>query len=257
VIVLLAALGRLAPGGFRNIVAPAIALAFTGLTGLLLIGDLKRPDRFYFLFTKPNPRSWLVRGSYIIVAYSGIVTLWLAAGVLLDVSPGPLLLACGALGVAAAGYTAFLFAQAKGRDIWQSPLLLWHLLSQASLGGSAILIVAGVLGAIPAAAIRELDQVLLAAIVLVGAMTAGEIWTTHESEEARLAWETLTHGAMSARFWLGFVAAGVVLPVVLLALALSGGQFPELSVAAAIVALFGLLLYEDLWRQAGQAVPLS
>ena len=29
--------------------------------------------------------------------------------------------------MASAGYSAFLFAQARGRDFWQSPLLFWHL----------------------------------------------------------------------------------------------------------------------------------
>ena len=33
--------------------------------------------------------------------------------------------------VMVAGYTAFLFGQAEGRDLWQSPLLFWHLIVQA------------------------------------------------------------------------------------------------------------------------------
>ena len=32
------------------------------------------------------------------------------------------------LALGAAGYSAFLFAQAEGRDFWQSPLVLPHLL---------------------------------------------------------------------------------------------------------------------------------
>ena len=38
-----------------------------------------------------------------------------------------------------AGYTAFLFGQAEGRDLWQSPLLFWHLLPQAVLVGAGAL----------------------------------------------------------------------------------------------------------------------
>lgn len=38
-----------------------------------------------------------------------------------------------------AGYTAFLFGQAEGRDLWQSSMLLWHLLAQAALPGSGSL----------------------------------------------------------------------------------------------------------------------
>lgn len=257
VVALLAVLGWPAADRFSNIAAPSIALAFIGLTGILLVGDLKRPDRFYFLFTKPNLRSWLVRGSYIIVAYSGAVTLWLVAGVFLGATPRPLLWACGALGVATAGYTAFLFAQAKGRDFWQSPLLLWHLLVQAALGGSAILVIAGALGGAASPTIRELDQFLLVAVAVAGAMTVGELWGVHESEDARLAWKTLAYGTMRGRFWFGFMGNGVVVPVVLLAWALSAGPLFGLSIAAGATALMGLLLYEDIWRRAGQAVPLS
>ena len=43
-----------------------------------------------------------------------------------------------ALAVVAAVYTAFLFAQAKGRDFWQNPLLSVHLLAHALLAGSAV-----------------------------------------------------------------------------------------------------------------------
>ena len=56
--------------------------------------------------------------------------------------PAPLLRMRAALvlallaGGAAAGYTAFLFGQAKGRAFWQSPLLLPHLVVQAALAGA-------------------------------------------------------------------------------------------------------------------------
>lgn len=40
-----------------------------------------------------------------------------------------------------AGYTGFLFGQAEGRDLWQSPLLFWHLLVQAGMVGTGALLV--------------------------------------------------------------------------------------------------------------------
>src|SRR5260370_40434610 len=42
--------------------------------------------------------------------------------------------------VLSAIYTAYLFAQAKARDMWQNPLLPPHLLVQALLLGSAVLL---------------------------------------------------------------------------------------------------------------------
>ena len=62
---LLMILGRGQEGPLMNVVSPVLALVFTGLTTGLLVFDLKRPDRFYYLLTKPNLRSWLVLGGYI------------------------------------------------------------------------------------------------------------------------------------------------------------------------------------------------
>ena len=42
-----------------------------------------------------------------------------------------------------AGYTAFLFGQAEGRDLWQSPVLFWHLIAQAVMVGAGALLLIG------------------------------------------------------------------------------------------------------------------
>jgi len=42
--------------------APVAGGAFLGLTGLLLIWDLEHPERFLYIFLRPQWRSWLVRG---------------------------------------------------------------------------------------------------------------------------------------------------------------------------------------------------
>ena len=60
-----------------GVAVPATALIFTCVTAVLLVADLKRPDRFYFLLTRPNPRSWLVIGAWILIAYGAIAALWL------------------------------------------------------------------------------------------------------------------------------------------------------------------------------------
>ena len=63
-------------------------------------------------------------------------TLWLLAGlsaslVALHLLAWPM----AVVAAATAGYSAFLFGQAEGRDFWQSPLLLPHLLVAALVGG--------------------------------------------------------------------------------------------------------------------------
>ena len=46
--------------------SPLVAGLFLALTGILLVWDLKRPGRFYYLLTKGNQSSWLVRGAWIL-----------------------------------------------------------------------------------------------------------------------------------------------------------------------------------------------
>src|SRR5215467_3617372 len=120
--------------------APVISGFFLALTLLLLITDLKRPDRALYLILKPNPTSWLVWGAYMLGIFGLIVSAWFVAALtgFSDLIHW-LLIPAALSGAAGAGYTAFLFGQAEGRDFWQSPLLLPLLLVQAVLGGSGAL----------------------------------------------------------------------------------------------------------------------
>ena len=112
------------------------------MTSALLVFDLKRPGRFWYLLVKPNFTSWLVWGGYILTAFGGLATAWLAAAILdrpeaLRTMFAPAI----PLSLAAAGYTAFLFWQAKGRDFWESRLLLPHLLAQALVAGASTMLI--------------------------------------------------------------------------------------------------------------------
>jgi Fe-S-cluster-containing dehydrogenase component/formate-dependent nitrite reductase membrane component NrfD len=240
--------GGEADSALVRLTSPALALAFTGATALLLVFDLKRPDRFHYLLFKPNPRSWLTIGGYILIAYGVASSLWLAYGWLRSAPPPWLVAASGGAAIAAAGYSAFLFAQAKGRDLWQSPLFLWHLLAQAGIGGSAALLLAG--GSETA---RFLERALVVSLSLHLAMAAAEVVLPRASEDAELATGLLKRGALSGRFWGLAIGAGTLVPLALLAFAAS----PAASALASLLALAGLWVFEDLWVEAGQAVRLS
>ena len=47
-----------------NVVGPAIAVVFGTVTAVVLIADLERPERFYYILIRPNWRSWMVWGAY-------------------------------------------------------------------------------------------------------------------------------------------------------------------------------------------------
>jgi len=225
--------------------APAVSLLFLGVTGLLLIWDLRHPLRFYLIFTRHQWRSWLVRGSFIIGAYGAAVTLYLLGSV-----AGSVLVRQVAAGfavplaIATACYTAYLFAQAKARDLWQSPLLAPHLAVQALLAGAALTLpLARWLG--PGTAVTGAEVLLCGTAAAHVLLTGGEITITHPTEHAHLAAAAMTRGRYARFFWPG---------VALVAIAAAA---PWIGVAAAPLALVGLLAGEHCYVQAGQSVPLA
>src|SRR5437588_3064173 len=122
-------------------VAPVLSGAFLAITGGLLVWDLEHPERFFLIFTRPQWRSWLVKGAFIIAAYSLVLAVHFLSSLLGNRSVQRWLILPGLpLAVLTAIYTAYLFAQAKARDMWQNPLLPPHLLIQALLVGSAALL---------------------------------------------------------------------------------------------------------------------
>jgi len=245
-------------GGWETlytVAAPALSLLFLALTALLLVVDLKRPERFAYILLKPNWRSWLVWGAWILMAFGAAGALWLVGGLtgahaLIETIAVPAIV----LALAAAGYSAFLFGQAEGRDFWQSPLVLPHLIAAAVVAGAAGLIVTATVLAQPGA--LPLGPVLVGALAIHGGLLGIELFSRHPVRDVALAARLITHGAYRGRFWAGVVAGGVLAPIVLL-LAQAAFASSALSALAALLALAGLWLWEDLWVKAGQSVPLS
>ncbi|MEX2223918.1 MAG: 4Fe-4S dicluster domain-containing protein [Candidatus Rokuibacteriota bacterium] len=246
--------GFLTADTLTGLAVPAIGLAFLLLTTLLLVFDLKRPERFLYLIFKPNPRSWLVLGGFILFAAGVLGTLWLLAGLIGSLVALQLLAwPMAVVAAATAGYSAFLFGQAEGRDFWQSPLLLPHLLVAALVAGSASLLLAARAVGSASFVVGGLGLVLWASLLVSALVLGAELFTPHGTEEARRAARLLTHGPFRAALWGGVAAAGIALPLVLLLSA----SVPFGSELAAVLALGGLWLWEELWIRAGQMLPLS
>lgn len=242
---LLMAIGALEPtSALWQWFAPLAGLAFMAVTGVLLIWDLEHPERFHYIFLRPQWKSWLVRGGFILSGYGGILTLHLLAAYL-GRSEATVLLAWAGVPLAlmAAVYTAYLFAQAKARDLWQSALLPPHLAVQAVVAGAAALLLA-----VPESewGAQSVAQLVLAGATLVHLlMVAGEITLPHPTTHARLAVREMTAGRFR-----NFFRAGIVLGAV-------GLLAPWLGPVVGLVALVGLLAYEHAFVQAGQSVPLA
>ncbi len=57
-----------------NVISPALSLLFLAATMILLVLDLKKPGRFFFLLTKPNLDSWLVLGGYVLMIFGFLLS---------------------------------------------------------------------------------------------------------------------------------------------------------------------------------------
>jgi Fe-S-cluster-containing dehydrogenase component/formate-dependent nitrite reductase membrane component NrfD len=238
---------------------PAIiaALFFLGVTTLFLVVDLKRPDRFLFTVFKPHWGSWLTRGTYILLGYGALLVLWL--GLWLFARPGvPLSVLVGVAAVFTSIYTAFLFGQAEGRDLWQEPLLPASLLAQATIAGSAGLAFVAVAASVPAGLLHVLVLVLLGAVLAYTGLLTLALVMPHPTANAAWGMRELLHGTQARQFWVGGVAGGIVIPMALLLMALaSTAAAPFLTITAGLLVLIGLVAYEDAFVRAGQAAPLS
>jgi len=250
--------------GLAWLAAPALGLGFTAATGVLLVWDLKRPERFLYIFTKPNPTSWLVWGSLALTAFAAVSGGWLAAALAARatlLSPGALALVVRALSwagipaaAASAGYTARLFAQAEGRDLWQSKLLLPHLLAQAAVAGSgALLALAGFSGR--TGAVRALSRVLAGGTAANLGLMASEYYGTHPTANGEAAAHLVTHGRYARLFKLGAVGLSTLSGA--LALAGARGRHRRWAAVGGLAAQAALVAYEAVFVRAAQDVPLS
>ena len=230
-----------------------ISLIFLAITGALLILDLGRPERFIYTLLRPQWRSWLTRGSYIITAYGGLLTVWLLLwyfgqmNALKYVEPAAIVFA-----LLTAVYTAFLFAQAKGRDFWQSPMLGLHMIIHAVMAGGAVVFISNYFQPVTSGFSRVPLHLTLGAIVFHLLTVAIELTTTHSTDDAHAVAKMIRDGEFSNKFWFGMVLIGNVVPLMSLLL----GPASVVPVAGVLI-LIGLWFAEDIWVKAPQCIPLA
>lgn len=239
-------------GSLWDLTNAIVGGVFLGLTGLLLIKDLEHPTRFIRIFTKPQWKSWLVRGSFIIAVYSIVLLIQFIFGVF-GFSGGLLLAVLGLVfGGMTAMYTAFLFAQARGRDLWQNPTLPLHLFSQATLAGAAVYSLLILFIPLPATAVSIVHITLIVALAVHLILIFSELVIPHPMIGAKRAANQMIYGRYRSYYWTGLIV-GALLPLLIGLVSLN----LVVAAVASILALIGLLAYEHAYVQAGQSIPLS
>jgi formate-dependent nitrite reductase membrane component NrfD len=163
------------------------------------------------------------------------------------------------LAIGVAIYTAYLFSQAEGRDLWQSSLLPFHLLVQSIMAGSGVLLI--ILFFLPSAP-EEMTTVagiafIVALLVDLFVLLVGEFSIPHASEVAARAAHEISHGHYKNSFWWGSIGLGHVVPLILAIVAALMTSQPVIGAVAGLCAVIGLYLYEYAFVMAPQEIPNS
>ncbi|MBT4431123.1 MAG: polysulfide reductase NrfD, partial [Nitrospinaceae bacterium] len=227
-------------------------------TGALLITDLRRPERFYYILIRPNWGSWMTWGTYFI-ALDGIFTvLWILSAMSgAEGAMNTLYWPTIVMGSLASIYTGFFFAQGAARDLWKG--------SENTVDIAVQTVVKGAAGLIFFATIFPISG-KIPALVFLGSILAGSLMLhlaillfstlIHRFGSAPLerAVDLLVSGPLKCEFWGGAIAMGCAIPIMLIWWLGMGGMG---ALLAAILATAGAYYWDRVWVKAGQAIPLS
>lgn len=232
------------------------SIVFLLFTGILLVMDLDRPDRFLNVLLRPSWSSWLVRGGYAITIFGGLlVALGLTHFIEWYRFTNVILMATLVIAVVVAVYTAYLFAQAKGRDFWQSPTLALHMLVHSLMAGSVVFLIFSMIFSMQSEWIPYLSSALIATIV-INLVTMGiELTTTHPTQLAAKTVSLITRGRYKNRFWWGVILAGNIIPLILMII--PGTMSAAVLIGAGVLVLVGIYITNDIWVESPQTLPLS
>ena len=239
------------------------AMVFMLATVILLIKDLSQPKRFLSILLRPQWKSWVARGAYILVSFTAFAGLWwLVEGAvhmkwlsnfIIASSLRPVF-AWITLPLALFGviYTAFLLGQAEGRDMWQSNLLPFQLFAQSMMVASGMFLILNLFVSVPADLQTLLTWLFPVSIAINLLLTFANKFNSFASEVAMLGHREMTNGRFRNHYWWGGIGLGHVLPLVLF-LAFSSIALP----VAVLCAFVGLFFYEYAFVMAPQHIPNS
>ncbi|KAA3608972.1 MAG: 4Fe-4S dicluster domain-containing protein [Planctomycetota bacterium] len=240
--------------GYDGGLFPEIAaLFFLAITSFLLVHDLGKPERFLKILLRPNLKSWLVLGTYFLIGFGALTSASLVARLAgwPEVANGLRWLNLP-FALMTSGYSAFLFAQCKGRDLWLEKGLFATLILRAVLLGGAVATF------FPQSPDRDQSWPLAGLTCFLAGLLV--VWQeirhrkqSPESENGRrahrLMFERLAHAKTDFMLLMAAVLGG--------AAAFSTAPMFTFGLMILPLAAVALLLLEKAWIEAGQEVPLS
>jgi formate-dependent nitrite reductase membrane component NrfD len=233
-------------------------LMVVAIKGGLHMAHLGQPSRFWRLFLKPRS-SWLARGLLFVALFAFFGALQFLFSYWFPGTGGELLfkVLAGILALLVAAYSGFVMNYVNGIPFWNSALLPLLFVVFGILGGSALLMLIGLLGH---------DADLIAALGFTplllpvsASLTALYLWSaTYMGPAAKRSAMELIRGRLALMLWIGVVFCGVVVPVGATLVMYSAGFVPvSLLVVTAAGILVGVFSFNYCLLKAGLYRPLT
>jgi len=200
-----------------------IPLVLVGI--LFLVLDLGQPVRFTKALLKPGT-SWISRGSWILVCFLAVSMilfgLWIWPFSLLREMPGAVaafevLIIVFAVGTIA--YTGLLLGASKPIPFWNTPTLpLLFSVSAIATGlkSSSLLLTLDILvrDTVPPETTAILARYIVIFIVLEIVVLAFHLWGASQTDTGKFSSRRVLQDELATQFWIGYVALGLVIPLV-------------------------------------------
>lgn len=237
---------------------PILSGVLLSVTGYVLITDLKKPERFYYILLRSNWNSWMAWGTWFITLKGIFILLWLLGTLasndgFLNFILWPTIL----LSFLSSIYTGFFFAQASARDLWKGSENTIDIGVLSILKGAAILALFVII--FPVAdktnALNLLGNIITICTLLHFSILMFSILLHRFGSVAHeRSIELILKGPFKKEFWNGAIIAGCAVPMFVFWW-LGYNYFTYLLASTLVV--IGSYYWDKIWVQAGQKVPLS
>ena len=201
-----------------------LGVVVTALSAGFLVWDLGKPMRFMRVLMNVA-HSWLSRGAVILMVFCLAALITIATG-----EPKALVWISMALAVAVATYTGVLLGTMLSRPLWNNSLLPMIFLTSALSTGIALLDVGGLATSATNSSMVSAFQATIANLRWAHALLLGiEIvmlyfFVNLSRSRSKAAADMLTRGDLRYGFWVGILGAGIVGPLILLAVSSATGS---------------------------------
>ena len=210
----------------------AIVAFIKGGTHFVFLG---KPQRFWRIMTHPQT-SWLARGFLFVVGFAGFGAIQLFLSWQFPDSPAVIVfkVLAGILAFCVAIYTGFVLKAVKGVPFWNSWLLPVLFIMCGVLGGFGLAVAISLAGggivlsqAETGSRILLIINILLIVVYLLLASRREAVGKQTVAEQIR--------GQNAPVFWIGIVALGIAIPVIISAISLIAGEASSVLLIIGVV----------------------